>query len=200
MAIMGSKAPDEVGTREGWRAFRLRVDFDEKHPVRLLSPQQKVGGGRGGPIFWPPREPMVAKCHGKYDATDPPPHKDHMCGLYSTKTLEDLYTVGNYHMYNGEHDGFYCVVGRVENWGRYEPGSIGWRAEKCYPQELFIPYEVAMHEGQVNYNGRVITVPFWKALVAEYRVKIVLKNLLEDQFTYDTGQPESAEDEDRWYG
>lgn len=197
MANPKDKAPDELGTKEGWRAFRFRADFDEKHPVRLLSPQQR----QGGPIFWPPREPMLAKCRGKYDPNDPPPHKKHGCGLYSTKTLEDLYTVGNYHMYTGEVDGFYCVVGRVANWGRYEPGSIGWRAEKCYPQELFVPYEVAMHEGQISYNGKVYTVPLWKAIVAEYRVKITLKNLLEDQFTYDTGRPALDDDAvDDWYG
>jgi hypothetical protein len=48
-----------------------------------------------------------------------------------------------YHRYDGEHDGFFCVLGMVANWGKVIPGNLGWRAEKAYPIKLFVPYEIA---------------------------------------------------------
>ena len=47
----------------------------------------------------------------------------------------------SYHAYDAEHGGLFHVVGSVKLWGKIVEGSQGWRAQKAYPERLWVPYE-----------------------------------------------------------
>lgn len=85
---------------------------------------------------------MLATCHGKYLCRrngDVPPGQTCGCGLYAAKTLYHLLTLG-YSSYDGD-TGTFSVIGPVALWGKVIEGSLGWRAQKGYPQKLYIPFE-----------------------------------------------------------
>jgi len=69
-----------------------------------------------------------------------------------------------YHIYDGEHGGMYCVMGRCANWGKVIEGTLGWRAQFSYPLELFVPYEIW---------------PIAKPLAEGYGCAVRLDNILE---------------------
>lgn len=156
----GDRAPDELGTVTGWRAWRVDRQPDENGQVLLRS----VSFG----YSWVPFEKARASCdrclstdHTDRDCT---PGEHCSCGFYTARTLSHLRSMG-YHSYHSEHDGDITIVGRVANWGKVIPGTQGWRAEYAYPELLFVPFEVA----------RTIAKP----LSNTYGVPVALMNLLD---------------------
>jgi hypothetical protein len=111
----GGRAPDELGTVTGWRAWRVNRHPEPDGQVLLHS----VSMG----YFWVPFDNCT-------------------CGFYCARTLQHLRTMG-YHTYNSAIDGDVTIVGRVANWGKVIPGTQGWRAEYGYPERLYVPFEVA---------------------------------------------------------
>lgn len=154
------RAPDVIGTVEGWRAWQV----SGKVPPFGASP--KLYSIVHSQYYWIPRRVSIAEC-GKKKPCDREggqgiPGEQCACGFYSAKTFDHLMTMG-YHTYDGEVDGMYCIVGQVANWGKVIEGSLGWRAQKSYPVALYVPFEI------------------WKlapALTSAYGVKCKLRNFL----------------------
>jgi hypothetical protein len=156
----GGRAPDELGTVTGWRAWRVNRHPEPDGQVLLHS----VSMG----YFWVPFEKARASCD-RCQSTDPhekdcTPGDNCTCGFYCARTLQHLRTMG-YHTYNSAIDGDVTIVGRVANWGKVIPGTQGWRAEYGYPERLYVPFEVA----------RSIARP----LADTYGVPVELLNLLD---------------------
>lgn len=153
------RAPDLLGTVEGWRAWRI----DAKLPPFGVAP--KLRSATYGGYYWTPRQRAMAECD---KCGENVPGQRCSCGFYSAKTLEHLMSMA-YHLYD-EHEGsVYAapgevkVVGQVANWGKVVEGSQGWRAQYSYPVRLFVPYEAAR-----------LVKPLRKA----YGVPVTLKNIL----------------------
>lgn len=154
--------PDIVGTVEGWRAYGVPTTLPKFGvPPKLYSPSHDTS------YYWIPRKVSVAICD-RTKVQNPegcPDMEDHACGFYSAKSLEHLMTM-SYHQYDAERNSMFHVIGRVANWGKVIEGSLGWRAQKSYPVELFVPFEA------------------WglaKALGESYGVPVRLKNILNIQ-------------------
>jgi rhodanese-related sulfurtransferase len=156
----GFTAPDVVGTVEGWRAWRVKLEAPRFGTVPKLQSASYN-------YWWTPRVKARAECR-KCRNPDPVAH-DHVpgthctCGFYSAKTLDHLRSMG-YHAYD-ENGGYTSVVGQLANWGRVIEGSQGWRAEFAYPAVMFVPFEA------------------WrlrKPLMRAYGVPVKLLNLLDD--------------------
>jgi hypothetical protein len=156
----GDRAPDELGTVKGWRAWRIEREPDKDGQVWLHS----VSRG----YVWVPFEKARASC-ANCESMDPldsdcTPGDKCGCGFYTARTLPHLRSMG-YHSYNAQANGPVTIVGKVANWGKVIPGTQGWRAEYAYPETLYVPFEVA----------RVIARP----LANTYGVPVVLMNLLD---------------------
>jgi hypothetical protein len=129
------EAPTILGTVEGWRAWRVSIAL----PRYGLAP--KLGSVTHKSYFWTPRKRARAEC--RKDPTHVP-GEGCICGFYSAKTYQELVNLGNqYHDYAGDEAGYFCVVGRLANWGKVIEGSQGWRSEYAYPTELYVPFEFA---------------------------------------------------------
>jgi hypothetical protein len=144
--------PDLTQAVEGWRAWKV--------PARL--PRYGVAPKLYSVVwdfFWSPRQVSEAVCERCGENT---PGESHVCGFYSAKTLAHLQTM-TYHRYDAEADGIFVVIGQVANWGKVIEGSLGWRAQKSYPVQLYVPYEAW---------------PLAKPLSEAYGVPVSLKNFL----------------------
>jgi hypothetical protein len=117
------------GTVEGWRAWKI----DLEPPPFGLPP--KIYSAVWD-YYWTPRKVSRAVC-SKNDGHIPGEHCT--CGFYSAKTLQQLKGM-SYSMYDAS-TGQVRVIGRVANWGKVVEGSQGWRAEKAYPIQFFLPFE-----------------------------------------------------------
>lgn len=150
--------PDYSEVMIGWRAWGVRIGSGDKPVLQSVTHR-----GRDGRMpVWTPRQEMVAICHKA--ARHVPGEKCH-CGIYSAKTLGHLNSMG-YHRYDAEQNGCFHVIGSIKLWGKIVEGTQGWRAEKGYPQELYLPYE-AWH----------LQAPLAEA----YGVPVRLKNILRTQ-------------------
>jgi hypothetical protein len=170
----GDRAPDELGTVTGWRAWRVDRKPDENGQVLLHSASASYA--------WVPFEKARASCGTclSDDPRDPKctPGNTCGCGFYSARTLTHLRSMG-YHQYNDAKDGAVTIVGRVANWGKVVPGTQGWRAEYAYPEMLYVPFEVA----------RFIARPVSET----YGVPVTLMNLLDPAAKpTKSGQPKRA--------
>jgi hypothetical protein len=134
----GDRAPDEMGTVTGWRAWDVDRKPDENGQVLLRSVTYQYA--------WVPFEKARASCdrclNTDPSAPDCVPGEHCGCGFYTARSLQHLRTMG-YHSYQADRDGPVTIVGRVANWGKVIPGSQGFRAEYAYPEMLFVPFEVA---------------------------------------------------------
>lgn len=131
-------APDFSDVMVGFRAWGIDKTggyFGTEHNVRLESLNSSS--------VWLPREPFVATCGGQPHCrrykNEPRlcPGETCTCGIYAAKTLAHLQTM-SYHFYSEDH---WKVVGPIALWGKVREGSQGWRAQKGYPQALYVPYE-----------------------------------------------------------
>ncbi len=123
------RAPDLIGTVEGWRAWVVQAEA----PAFGVAPRLESATYN---YYWAPRQKARAHCE-KCGADVP--GESCSCGFYSAKTLEHLRTMG-YHTYDPAY-GSICVVGRLANWGKVIEGTQGWRAEYAYPVTLYVPFE-----------------------------------------------------------
>jgi|SRR4051812_4007729 hypothetical protein len=146
------KAPDLVGTVEGWRAWGVPASTARYARPLLYSVTYTE-------YFWEPRKLSQAQC--KRCGDDVPGEKCR-CGFYSAKTLPHLMRM-TYHQYDADRLGMFHVVGQVANWGKVIEGSQGWRAQKSYPVALYIPFEA--HDLAVRLGDT-------------YGVPVKLKNIL----------------------
>ena len=90
---------------------------------------------------WSPGKPLAAACRvsnrgttggraeAAHDANDAPQEKCR-CGVYASKSLEDLHTTG-YERYG--------ICGEVNLWGTVVEHELGWRAQFAYPKSLVLP-------------------------------------------------------------
>lgn len=158
LADKGFRAPDLIGTVEGWRAWGVSTEL----PSFGLPP--KLHSVTYCDYFWTPRQVSRASCNrgcSGSDSTDTP-SETCSCGFYSAKTLEHLMGMG-YHAYDAEALGMFHIVGQVANWGKVIEGTQGWRSELAYPVKLFVPFEAW---------------PLAKRLGDAYGVEVALKNTL----------------------
>jgi hypothetical protein len=118
--------PDYFEPMIGWRAWRIR---DTPAGPRLHSVTYSH-------CFWTPRDATVAECEKKKHLA---PDEGCTCGLYSAKHKAHLLGMG-YHHYDPDRGGM-NAVGEVVLWGKIVEGTQGWRAERGYPRELYVPFE-----------------------------------------------------------
>jgi hypothetical protein len=124
---MRDRAPDVAGFLTGWRVWRMSVDGE------LVSAYS--------PAAWPARSPIVATCYETGDA-HAAPDEWCACGVYG---CEEPGAALFYAHRSGSP-----VVGTARLWGRVVEHEAGWRAEKGYPDRLFVPRDVFdRHAGDV---------------------------------------------------
>ncbi len=115
---MTERAPDLAGPILGWRVWRIAVDGE------LVSAYTPAG--------WPARAPIVARCYehpGQHEAPD----EQCACGVYA---CDDANAALFYAHRSGS-----AVVGRTKLWGRVVEHEAGWRAERSYPESVYVPRE-----------------------------------------------------------
>jgi hypothetical protein len=156
----GDRAPDELGTVTGWRAWKVDRRPDENGQLLLHSATFDYA--------WVPYEKARASCD-RCKSLDPRssacvPGEHCTCGFYTARSLSHLRQMG-YHRYNASEDGQATIVGRVANWGKVIPGTQGWRAEYAYPEMLYVPFEIAAYVA--------------RAVSDTYGVPVTLLNLLD---------------------
>ena len=112
-------APDSFGTLTGWKGLLANSAGS------LFSPNRTP---------WPAMEKLAAECAHKGHT---PPVKSCGCGVYACKTFDDLKA----HGYNlgWSDDKMLWVVARLDMWGGYGEGAIGFRTQFAYPKKVFVP-------------------------------------------------------------
>jgi hypothetical protein len=122
---MAKKQPDRVRLSPfvGWKGLLAHPDG------RLASPSREAD--------WPPREPLVAECDRKV------PFARCMCGIYATKTFEDLkgngYNWSDTTFYRSTPEDLVWVVAEVKLWGEVRKATIGYRAQYAHPAKVYVP-------------------------------------------------------------
>jgi hypothetical protein len=124
------RAPDIIGTVEGWRAWGVPANTPRYAVPKLYSVTWTQ-------FYWSPRQLAQAVCD---KCGDNVPGEHCTCGFYSAKTFAHLQSM-SYHQYDAEAGGMFHVVGQVANWGKVVEGSQGWRSQKSYPAALYVPFE-----------------------------------------------------------
>lgn len=161
------KIPDSIEMEIGWRAWAVNPDFDPARGPVLRSATRKEA-------FWTPGVPMIARCpFGKGRANGKVPKGEHevpgekcKCGLYAAKTHAHMIRQ-SYRRYNAEKDGWFKVIGKVKQWGKVIEGTQGWRAQRAYPQVIYMPFEAFAVLG--------------KAVGEAYKVPVYPKNILNSE-------------------
>lgn len=130
--------PDYIEPIVGWRYWRL-------------GPRGRLASLHGEE--WVPGRPKVAACpFARYDPSDKrvqlvagytrrahdAPREGCICGLYAARDLKRLR--GQMLFGHG-----LLVVGEVSLWGKVIPGLHGYRAEKAYPRQLYVPQRLDDH-------------------------------------------------------
>ena len=118
------KIPDYISPIVGHRVWRLDADR-----LRSLN---------GEP--WSPGKSLAARCRaasygtivgraGAAHDSHEPPQTGCTCGVYATRTLEHLRSMGCPR---------YAIPGEVFLWGTVVEHELGWRAQFAYPKSLFL--------------------------------------------------------------
>ena len=76
--------------------------------------------------------PLAGRAEAVHDAHEPP-QTNCTCGVYASKSLEQLLTTG--YAKCGIH-------GEVYLWGTVVEHELGWRAQFAYPKTLFLPSDL----------------------------------------------------------
>jgi hypothetical protein len=126
-----NEVPDYVSPVVGWRLWEVQSRGDEPVLRSLVRRDCR----------WPARRPLVAECPasrlpGPRDR-HPAPGEGCWCGVHAFKdqaeALRTMCDIGP------ELDGP-LVVGTVAMWGRVVDCEHGYRAERAYPAQLWVPY------------------------------------------------------------
>jgi hypothetical protein len=80
--------------------------------------------------------PIAGRAEAVHDAHEPP-QTNCTCGVYASKSLEQLLTTG--YAKCGIH-------GEVYLWGTVVEHELGWRAQFAYPKSLFLPPDLIPSE------------------------------------------------------
>jgi hypothetical protein len=127
--------PDFIEPVEAWRVWRLCTD-DSRVVLQSLNTD----------TVWEPAIALSATCAARQrprrrpwriDApAHEPPEVDCTCGIYGVRSaaLARWYLERRALFYSAER-----VVGRVALWGDVVESESGWRAQRAYPLELFVP-------------------------------------------------------------
>ncbi len=146
-AAAPSAAPDFISPFLGWRTWDVAEGTDGGV---LHSVVHRVA--------WPLGEALEATCmrwrlFGR--RRGPAPRLHCTCGIYATRTPADalmyLWELG---CAPGQST---RVVGRVWLWGAVVECEHGWRAERAYPAELYVPAWAGEDEEPARARGRRIS-------------------------------------------
>jgi hypothetical protein len=128
-------APDLCEPVRGWRLWFVVVDGGK---ARLMSPVY--------PTVWRPGRELEAACDARRRELMrpwrllPPEHAAPAvrccCGVHAVSRPGDL---AAYVPSVAGRRIVHRVVGRVSLWGEVVAGSRGWRAERAYPADLWVP-------------------------------------------------------------
>jgi hypothetical protein len=147
--------PDAVEPVVGWRCWRVA---DEPDGLVLLSAHHS--------LRWAPGWPAEASCASLHES----PAGGCGCGLYAARAPELAVAYLPTHIKETlrarQPDilGYDVVmaIGRVSLWGRVVEAEWGWRAERGYPTELYLPARVTHYRRR----GRRVSILDAEALAA----------------------------------
>ena len=121
--------PDYISPIVGYRVWKwentgLKSLCGERwHPGQSLAARCRASAVAG---------PIVGRAKAVHDAHESP-QTDCTCGVYASKSLEQLRTTGY------ERCG---IHGEVYLWGKVIEHERGWRAQLAYPKNLFLPADL----------------------------------------------------------
>jgi hypothetical protein len=143
-AAAPSAAPDYVSPLLGWRAWDVAEGIDE---AVLHSVVHRATWHRGQAIE---ATCMRWRLFGR--RRGPAPRLHCTCGIYATRTPADalmyLWELGCSPAQSTR------VVGRVWLWGAVVECENGWRAQRAYPAELYVPAWAGEDEDPARARGR----------------------------------------------
>lgn len=135
--------PDFIEPVEAWRVWRVCM-----HDFRIVLQSLNAD------TVWEPGVPLSAVCATRQRSRLRPwrvegpghgsPELDCTCGIYGVRSpaVARWYLERRALFYNAER-----VVGRVALWGDVVESESGWRAERAYPLELFVPAATTLRGG-----------------------------------------------------
>ncbi|HYQ10952.1 MAG TPA: hypothetical protein VEP92_07275 [Gaiellaceae bacterium] len=138
-----STVPDFIDPMEAWRVWRVCM-----HDFRIVLQSLNAD------TVWEPGIPLSAICATRQRSRRRPwrveapghasPELECTCGIYGVRSaaLARWYLERRPLFYNAER-----VVGRVALWGEVVESESGWRAERAYPIELFVPEATTLRGG-----------------------------------------------------
>lgn len=132
----GFTAPDYIEPVVGWRAWDV---VDDGAGLRLRSPAFRS--------LWLPGREFVAEC-ARSEAQlawagivrhTRAPDRACSCGVYAARTARQV-TRYLRDLSRTPAPGLVCrVIGLVSLWGAIIEARVGWRAQRAYPKELWLP-------------------------------------------------------------
>jgi hypothetical protein len=140
---LGSAVPDFIEPVEAWRVWRVSM---HDHDIVLQS--------LNADTVWEPGIALSATCATRRRSRRRPwrletpvhesPEVECSCGIYGVRSaaVARWYLERRALFYNAER-----VVGRVALWGGVVESESGWRAERAYPLELFVPAGTTLRGG-----------------------------------------------------
>lgn len=132
----------------GWRFWKIGWSGG-----RILLRSFTLKKWPGEEVFWPLGEALRAQCyHFAHEAPNP----TCTCGIYATRTVENLLEYGFTH---GD------IIGQVSLWGKIVEHAWGYRAEFAYPRALWVPGDCAI-------AGEVIPVSKMIRNLGRYGVEV----------------------------
>jgi hypothetical protein len=139
--------PDAVGVVIGWRAWKVALSGGEPR----LRPMTRIGCCAGP--WWPAGHPLEAMCPTLRHAA---PVAGCTCGVHAAASYDLLDELGFV-----DDSGHAIALGTVSLWGRVVETERGWRAERAYPRQVWLPPAI----------GR-----FAAGLARAYRIPVVIRN------------------------
>ena len=136
-------APDFIEPVEAWRVWRVCM-----HDYRIVLQSLNAD------TVWEPGIALAATCAAKQRSrrrpwrVEPPghwaPEVDCTCGIYGVRSpaVARWYLDRRPLFYNAER-----VVGRVALWGDVVESESGWRAQRAYPIDLYVPAATTLRGG-----------------------------------------------------
>jgi hypothetical protein len=135
--------PDFIEPVEAWRVWRVSM-----HDYRIVLQSLNAD------TVWEPGVALAATCATRQRSRRRPwrfeapsheaPEVDCTCGIYGLRSpaVARWYLERRAVFYNAER-----VVGRVALWGDVVESESGWRAQRAYPIELFVPAATTLRGG-----------------------------------------------------